>query len=221
MHVPALIEFLDGLRRNNNRPWFVWNKPAYDILRQEFEALVGDLAARVAAFDRDLGAVDPKKAMFRIYRDTRFSKDKTPYKTNMAAHFSHAKGKEGASPGLYLNLSPGDNAVGSGLWHPEPAPLEKLRKAIVSDSKAWGKVRDGSEFKSACGFIGDALKRPPAGFPKEHPYLEDLKRKDFAVRVELRKKDLLGPDAVDAILAAYKTAAPFTRFVCGALELEY
>lgn len=220
----GFFTFLEELGEHNEREWFNAHKARYEKdVRDPFPALLGKLEPALKKVSKHF-VVDPRPvggSMMRIYRDTRFSKDKTPYKTNMAAHFSHAKGKEGASPGLYLNLSPGDNAVGSGLWHPEPAPLEKLRKAIVSDSKAWGKVRDGSEFKSACGFIGDALKRPPAGFPKEHPYLEDLKRKDFAVRVELRKKDLLGPDAVDAILAAYKTAAPFTRFVCGALELEY
>src|SRR5258707_1164265 len=85
MHLNALIEFLTGLEQNNNRPWFVWNKPAYDVLREEFEALVGNVIVRVAKFDKKVGPVDPKKAMFRIYRDTRFSKDKTPYKTHFSA----------------------------------------------------------------------------------------------------------------------------------------
>ena len=103
MHLNALIEFLGGLEQNNNRPWFAWNKPAYDLLREEFEALLIDVIARVAKFDRGLGPVDAHKAMFRIYRDTRFYKDKTPYKT----HFSAAirdRAKRGLEPGYYFEI---------------------------------------------------------------------------------------------------------------------
>ena len=103
MHLPALVEFLTGLAQNNTRPWFVWNKPAYDVLREEFETLVADLVTRVARFDRKLGPVDPKKAMFRIYRDTRFSKDKTPYKTHFSAAIRE-RAKKGLEPGYYFHI---------------------------------------------------------------------------------------------------------------------
>src|SRR5437773_11619161 len=132
MQVKALVEFLSGLEKNNQRAWFVWNKPAYDILRAEFEELVIDLAARVAKFDRGLGPVDPKKAMFRIYRDTRFSKDKTPYKT----HFSAAirdRAKHGLEPGYYFEIDHrGVLQVGGGIYRPEPAILMRIRRHIAS-----------------------------------------------------------------------------------------
>ena len=151
MHVPALIEFLDGLHRNNNRPWFVWNKPAYDILRQEFEELVGELALQVAAFDRDLGPVDVKKSMFRIYRDTRFSKDKTPYKT----HFSAALGdrsKRGLAPGYYFHIDhEGTLLVGGGIYRPHPPILLKIRRHIAAHPDALSRLLRDRRFKSTYG----------------------------------------------------------------------
>src|ERR1700704_6196246 len=124
LQLNALVEFLSGLEQNNNRPWFAWNKPAYDVLREEFEGLVADVTARIQKFDRALGPVDPKKAMFRIYRDTRFSKDRTPYKT----HFSAAirdRSKRGLEPGYYFHIDhEGMLLVGGGIYRPEPEILK-------------------------------------------------------------------------------------------------
>jgi uncharacterized protein (TIGR02453 family) len=187
MHVPALIEFLDGLRRNNNRPWFVWNKPAYDILRQEFEALVGDLAARVAAFDRDLGAVDPKKAMFRIYRDTRFSKDKTPYKT----HFSAALGdrsKRGEAPGYYFEIDhTGNLLAGGGIYRPHPPILQAIRRHIAAHPEALSRVLRDRRFKATFGGLADedALVRPPKGFAADLPHIDAIRQRHFFAMVEV------------------------------------
>src|SRR3989449_4722316 len=136
MHVKALTDFLGDLAQNNNRPWFVWNKPAYDLLRAEFEELVTDLVARVAKFDRGLGPVDPKKAMFRIYRDTRFSKDKTPYKT----HFSAAirdRAKRGLEPGYYFHIDhKGILLAGGGIYQPDPTILARIRRYIAAKPAA-------------------------------------------------------------------------------------
>src|SRR5450432_2786974 len=103
MHLKALIEFLSGLEANNNRPWFAWNKPAYDVLREEFAALLKDVLLRVGKFDRHLGTIDPKKAMFRIYRDTRFTKDRTPYETHFSAVLND-RAKRGFAPGYYFRI---------------------------------------------------------------------------------------------------------------------
>jgi uncharacterized protein (TIGR02453 family) len=187
MHVPALLDFLDGLARNNNRPWFVWNKPAYDILRQEFEELVGDLAVRVAAFDRDLGPVDVKKSMFRIYRDTRFSKDKTPYKT----HFSAALGdrsKRGEAPGYYFHIDrAGTLLVGGGIYRPHPPILMKIRRHIAAHPEVLTRVLRDRRFKATYGGLADEdkLARPPKGFAPDTPQIEAIKNRHFFGIIEI------------------------------------
>jgi uncharacterized protein (TIGR02453 family) len=192
MHVPALIEFLDGLARNNNRPWFVWNKPAYDILRAEFEELVADLAARVAAFDRDLGPVDPKKAMFRIYRDTRFSKDKTPYKTNFSAALGD-RSKRGEAPGYYFHIDhAGMLMAGGGIYNPHPPILQKIRRHIAAHPEALTKVLRDRRFKATYGGLADedALVRPPKGFPADLPHIDAIRQRHYfgIVEVDLAKR---------------------------------
>ena len=192
LHINALIDFLDGLARNNNRPWFVWNKPAYDILRQEFEDLVGDLVGRVAAFDRAIGPVDPKKAMFRIYRDTRFAKDKTPYKT----HFSAAIGdrsKRGQAPGYYFHIDhTGTLLVGGGIYRPHPSILLRIRRHIASHPDAFSRLLRDPLFKQTYGGLAEeeSLARPPKGFAADLPHIEAIKLKHFfgMVEIELTKR---------------------------------
>ncbi len=197
MHLNALIEFLDGLAQNNNRPWFAWNKPAYDILRQEFEELVGELVARVSAFDRDIGAVDAKKALFRIYRDTRFAKDKTPYKT----HFSAAIGdrsKRGQAPGYYFHIDhTGTLLAGGGIYNPHPPILLAIRRHIAANPRALSRLLRDPRFKATYGGLAEeeALARPPKGFAADLPHIEAIKLKHFfgIVEVDLKKhpsKDL-------------------------------
>ncbi len=187
MHVPALLDFLDGLARNNNRPWFVWNKPAYDILRQEFEELVGDLAVRVAAFDRDIGPVDVKKSMFRIYRDIRFSKDKTPYKT----HFSAALGdrsKRGQAPGYYFHIDhKGTLLVGGGIYRPHPPILLKIRRHIAAHPEALTRMLRDRRFKATYGGLADEdkLARPPKGFAPDTPHIDAIKNRHFFGMIEV------------------------------------
>lgn len=204
MHVPALLDFLDGLARNNNRPWFVWNKPAYDILRQEFEELVGDLAKRVGAFDRDLGPVDVRESMFRIYRDTRFSKDKTPYKT----HFSAALGdrsKRGQAPGYYFHIDhQGMLLVGGGIYHPHPPILTRIRRDIAAHPEALTRVLRDRRFKATYGGLADEdkLSRPPKGFAPDTPHIDAIKNRHFFGMIELDvgkrpPRDLAGTIAKD------------------------
>src|SRR5262249_5539579 len=154
---------------------------------------------------------DPKPvggSMMRIYRDTRFSKDKTPYKTAVMAHFWHARGKEGATPAFYLRIHPGDSIAGAGIWHPEPGALTRIREAIVDDTKAWKRIKDGREFRSSCGMAGESLKRPPPGFDANHPFIEDLKRKDFASSAQLDDKRLTSASFMDDLVGAFRTSSP-------------
>jgi len=199
MHVNALIEFLDGLARNNNRAWFAWNKPAYDILRQEFEDLVADLVRRVAVFDRDLGRVEPKQALFRIYRDTRFAKDKSPYKTQFSAAIGD-RSKRGLAPGYYFHIDhDGMLMAGGGIYRPHPSILLRIRRRIAGHPRSLTRVLRDARFKRTYGGLAPAesLARPPKGFAADLPHIDAIKLKHFFGIVEVNlaqhpTKDLAG-----------------------------
>lgn len=215
MHVPALIEFLDGLAHNNNRPWFVWNKPAYDILRQEFEALVADLAARIARFDPDLGPVDPRKSMFRIYRDTRFSKDKTPYKTRFGAALGD-RSKRGEAPGYYFHIDhAGTLFAGGGIYRPHPPILQRIRRHIAAHPEALSRVLRDRRFKATYGGLAeeDALKRPPKGFAADLPHIDAIRQRHFfgGVEVDLRRHP--PRDLPQAIAGSFRDLLPLMSWL--------
>ncbi|MEP6944240.1 MAG: DUF2461 domain-containing protein [Betaproteobacteria bacterium] len=204
MHLNALIEFLSGLEENNNRPWFAWNKPAYDLLREEFEALCKDIVGRVGKFDRQLGPVDAKKAMFRIYRDTRFRKDKTPYKT----HFSAAirdRAKRGLEPGYYFEIDHrGILRVGGGIYRPEPAILLRIRKHIAEKPASLSTMLRHPRFRKTYGEMmdEDALARPPKGFSADLKHIDAIKQRHYfgLVEVNIKRKP---PKNLAAEIAGY------------------
>jgi uncharacterized protein (TIGR02453 family) len=204
MHIKALIEFLSGLEENNNRPWFAWNKPAYDVLREEFETLVADVTARVAKFDRGLGPVDAKKALFRIYRDTRFAKDKTPYKTYFSAAIRD-RAKKGLEPGYYFHIDhKGIMLVGGGIYRPEPDILKRVRTYIAAHPQSLTKLMRNARFRRTYdGFIReDALIRPPKGFDVDTPQIETIKLRHYfgMIEVSLNKRP---PKDLAADISAY------------------
>jgi uncharacterized protein (TIGR02453 family) len=215
MHVPALIEFLDGLAHNNNRPWFVWNKPAYDILRQEFEELVAGVAARVAEFDPDLGAVDPKKSMFRIYRDTRFSKDKTPYKTHFGAALGD-RAKRGQAPGYYFHIDhAGMLMAGGGIYRPHPPILLKIRRHIAARPEALTRVLRDRRFKATYGGLAeeDALLRPPKGFAADAPHIDAIRQRHYFAIVETNLARSPPRDLPRAIAGHFRDLLPLMRWL--------
>jgi uncharacterized protein (TIGR02453 family) len=215
MHVKALIEFLSGLEQNNNRPWFAWNKPAYDVLREEFEALVGDLIGRIAKFDRALGPVDAKKAMFRIYRDTRFSKDKTPYKT----HFSAAirdRAKRGLEPGYYFEIDhKGVLLVGGGIYRPEPPILARIRRHISAHPASLTRLLRHPRFrKTYDGFIDeDALARPPKGFSTDTPHIDAIKLRHYFAMIEVNLKRRTPKDLPRELAAYFQDLLPLMEWL--------
>src|SRR5262249_17707512 len=146
---------------------------------------------------------DPRPSggsLFRIYRDTRFSRDKSPYKTHLGAHFFHESAKKSPSvPGFYLHIAPGESFIAAGIWHPEPAALSKMRDAIVSGSKEWKALR-----KSKLPIEGGSLKRPPRGVPCEHPEMEYLKRTDFVSSVKMTDKEMCGAEFLKTFLGECK-----------------
>jgi uncharacterized protein (TIGR02453 family) len=159
--------------------------------------------------------------MFRIYRDVRFSKDKSPYKTHAAAQFRHREARDVHAPGFYLHLEPGSVFVGIGLWHPAGPTLAGVRNAIVDRSAEWQKVITNRKFTSHFTLGGESLKRPPRGFDPDHPQIEHLKRKDFIASQTLTMKAALSPDFMKTFTDSCKAATPFMRFLTQAVGLEF
>jgi len=218
---PGLFRFLKDLKAHNERAWFLENKARYEAeAREPMLRLIAAFSGPLASLNRHFAA-DPRPSggsMFRIYRDTRFSKDKTPYKTHVAAHFPHRTVQAGGvhGPGFYLHLEPGGSFAGGGLWHPDPDALFKVRQAIVARSAAWKKLKDtGLEIE------GEALKRVPQGFDPDHPWAEDLKFKDFYVSTAFSDAQVLAPGFPDRLLGALGDASPLVAFLCRALNLPW
>ena len=160
-------------------------------------------------------------SMFRIYRDVRFSKDKSPYKTNIGIQFRHAHSRDVHAPGFYLNLEPGRVFMACGLWHPDRDTLHAIRTAIASKPGRWRAVVEEPPFTEHFRLSGEALKRPPAGFDKDHELIEDLKRKDFIAYTDLTEADATAGDFLDRFLALCGDAGPFMRFLCDSARVQY
>ena len=223
----ATLDFLKQLKAHNDRDWFLANKDRYEKqVRDPFLLLIADLAP---AFEKAKlpYVADPRPnggSMMRIYRDIRFSKDKSPYKTGIAAHFVHQEGKDDAAPGFYLYIRPGQSMIGGGVWRPEPKALKKIRDAMAGDPKAWHKatapLRAGAhKMGSACGLIGESLTRPPAGFAADLPSIEDIKRKDFAISSPLSDAEVTAPGFNKLVLDRFRASAPFLDFLAKAVGL--
>jgi uncharacterized protein (TIGR02453 family) len=218
------LRFLTELRTHNRRDWFLANKGRYEQQLRDpmlrFITALGPKLAKVSPhFTCDARPVGG--SMMRIYRDIRFAKDKSPYKTHLAAHFMHRKGKAGTAPAFYLHIEPGKSMVGAGIWQPDAASLKRIRDRIVSDTRSWQRATSGGEFRAACGMMGAQLKRPPAGYDPAHPFIEDLKRKDFATSTAINDRDVTSPRFMDAVLAAFRTSAPFVSFLSQAVRVPF
>lgn len=220
---PALFVFLEELRLHNDRDWFDRNRDRYlhdvrdPMLR--FVADVGPvlkkLAPRLVADPRPAGG-----SLFRIHRDTRFSKDKTPYKTNVAAHFRHEAGRDVHGPAYYLSLDPDEVDVGGGVWHPEAGALLALRKAVVAKPAVWRRVTGAPPMKKL-EVWGERLKRTPRGFPEDHPLDELLRLKDFAWGLTLGEKDALAPRFPERVAEVYRAMTPAMKLLAGAVGVKW
>lgn len=221
---PTLVKFLNQLKRNNNREWFQKNKSRY-----ENEVLFPALAF-VEAFQPKLNKISPffkaipKRvggSVMRVYRDTRFGKDKTPYKTNLGIHFRHEQGKDVHCPGFYLHIEPRECFLGAGIWHPDNPSLAKIRSAIDEDPAVWKRARDNKKFRSHFDLSGDSLKRPPRGFDADHKYIDDLKRKDHIGVKSIDVKSVSEQKFIDEVAAAFASSKTYMRFLCDALRVPF
>lgn len=207
----ALFDFLRELRANNDREWFNANKPRFaEHVREPALAFVED-------FELLLDDVSPhfKGTTFRIHRDTRFARDKTPYKTHTGIHFRHEQAEGAHSLGFYLHLEPDNVFCGFGVWRPEREPLRRIREAIAHRPQAWLKAIDGLELE------GTALKRAPAGFDPQHPQIEHVKRKDFVAMARLDEATATAPGFLGVYLEECRRGAPLVRFLADAVGVRF
>jgi uncharacterized protein (TIGR02453 family) len=216
---PQLFAFLRDLKKHNDREWFQKNRDRYEEhVRGPLLGLVSDLGPRLAKISRHVVA-DPRPvggSLFRIHRDVRFAKDKSPYKTHAALHLRHAATtKDVHGPGFYVHLEPGRVFVAGGMWRPAPEALAGIRDAIATEPARWKKAIAGLELG------GEQLKRMPRGFDPEAPFADDLRRTDFIVSVELDERRACAPRFADAVAGGCRTAAPLMSFLARAVGLPW
>ena len=217
---PVVFRFLRSLKRHNQRDWFLAHKEEYERnVRQPALRFITDfgphlqrIAPRFAAIPKPQGG-----SLFRIYRDTRFSADKSPYKTHVGIYFPHKQaGRDVHAPCFYLHLEPGDCFAGGGLWHPDAPALRTVRTAIVERSEAWRLVRRAGLLEE-----GDALKSPPRGYDAAHPFIDDLKLKDFVSSTPLTESRVCSPQLIEEFADACRRMRPLIRFLTEALGLPF
>ena len=221
---PESLAFLRELKSNNNREWFNEHKSRYetDVLDvalnfiQSMHDPLQEFAPHFTAIPKRMGG-----SLMRVYRDTRFSKNKTPYKTNIGIQFRHEMAKDVHSPGFYLHIEPDEVFVGVGLWRPDPAALVAIRERIVNKTPEWRRARDDKIFKRHFRLGGESLSRPPRGFDKTHPEIEDLKRKDFIAAKNLEPGETLQPRFQQKVETSFKAAIPLMKFLCKAVGVPY
>lgn len=221
---PELFDVLGELALNNERQWFDANKARYEgHVREPALEFIRRIRPHLAKVSSQLAALDKKVggSLMRVHRDIRFSPDKTPYKTNVGIHFRHQAGKDVHAPGIYLHLEVGQVFLGAGMWHPDKDALASLRRAIAAKPAAWKRIRNDPMFADGWSFGGDSLKRPPKGFDPEHPWIEDLKRKDFIVVRDLHPEDVLREDFVEQIGARMRQTRAFMRWQAAAIGLAF
>jgi uncharacterized protein (TIGR02453 family) len=216
---PELFAFLRELKANNDREWFQANKDRYeDDLVEPALAFIEDFGYRLPEISPHLVADARRQggSLFRIYRDTRFARDKTPYKTQAGIVFRHERSKEAYTPSLYLHLEPRNVFAGGGIWHADAKTAHAIRQAIVKDPDGWAKATQDVRLGE-----GDSLKRVPPAFDKDHPHARDLRRKDFAAIHDFTQKDATTAGFLDRYEEACRSFTPLMRFLCRAVGVPY
>ncbi|MDX1690029.1 MAG: DUF2461 domain-containing protein [Acidimicrobiia bacterium] len=223
---PRLYAYLRDLAANNERDWFKEHQ-------NRFEEVVREPALDfIEAFAEPLYAVsphftaDPRKvggSLFRIQRDIRFSKDKTPYKTHVGIHFRHVATRDDVhAPGFYLHLEPAGSFAALGMWRPSTANAYAIRDRIAGDPDAWKQAAYGGAFREMYGDLeGESLVRPPRGHDPDHPLIDDLRRKDFIASTRLSQAQVTAPDFLATYTETVKVGSPFMRYLCDALDLGF
>lgn len=221
---PALFDFLRQLKRHNDRNWFQANKARYEAdVRDPSLRFIEAIGPGLRKISPHLVA-DPKPvggSLFRINRDIRFSKDKSPYKTAVGIAFYHDRGRAATAPGMYVQLGPSTSWSGGGVHMPDGPSLTRIRDALVAKPSQWTKIVSDTKFKEAIANQGDALKRAPQGYDPDHALVEDLKRKSFVWHLEFSESQVCSPGFMASYLDACRLANPFNRFLAAALGVDW
>lgn len=225
---PASLRFLRALARNNARPWFEAHRGDFEAhIREPMRALIEEMDARFRRFAPEMTG-DPKRSMFRIHRDTRFSRDKSPYKTHAACWFRHraadhrvGQEAEAGSAGLYFHLEPGKSFVGAGIWMPPRPSLNRIRDAIAEDPKGFAHVVDNPAVRRRFKGLDDEsmLKRMPRGFADDHPAARWLRYQSFTIGRSLTDRQVLVGNPATMLEAEFKPMMPLVRWLNNALGL--
>lgn len=218
------IRFLEELAENNNRDWFKDNKPRY-------EELVLDVALRfidsmhepLQEFAPHFTAIPSRVggSLMRVYRDTRFSKNKTPYKTNIGIQFRHEQAKDVHAPGYYVHIEPDSVFLGAGMWRPQSDPLRGIRERIAAKPAEWRRAISDTAFRRHFYLGGESLTRPPRGFDKSHECIDDIKRTSFIAVKDMAVVSCLNPRFQQRVETAFKAADPFMRFLCKSVNVPF
>ncbi len=219
---PALFRFLRDLKENNDRAWFQAHRDRYLAeARDPALRFITDFGAHLARISPHFLA-DPRPSggsLFRIHRDIRFSRDKSPYKTHLGIHFRHEQGKSAHAPGFYLHLEPGGCFMGVGIWRPDTATVGKLRRLVADEPATWRAMATDPDFATQFSITGERLKRPPRGFPADHPLIEVLKLKDFTALTPLTQRRITKAGFVEDFAQMCRVGMGLNRFICRALDL--
>jgi uncharacterized protein (TIGR02453 family) len=215
----STLRFLKDLQKNNTRPWFEAHRKQYELAKEDFLLLTEKLIAGIAAFDKPIALLKAKECTFRINRDVRFSKDKSPYKNNIAGYFNR-NGKKGIGAGYYLHIEPGKSFAAGGIWMPEPKDLIKIRQEIDYSFDDWKKIISNPSFKKTFteGIKGEALVRPPKGYDDNNPAIQYLKQKSFIVSKPFTDAEVQSKTFVKDVASTFKAMKPLVDFVNAAVE---
>lgn len=215
------LEFLEDLRKNNNRDWFISQKKRYDKYKENYHALISDFIKVMSTYDEKLESLSVKDCTFRINRDIRFSKDKSPYKTHMGIWMSTGQ-KNTNLAGYYIHIEKGQSFIAGGKWQPEASDLKKIRKEIEFFHDELDEILDDKKFQSEFGGFDreDSLKTAPKGVEKDHPAIEHLKLKSFVVSQKIDDKLLASKDFVQNVSAKLALIKPLNEFLNRALSTE-
>lgn len=218
MHLPSLFQFLAGLHENNSRPWFLHNKPQFDILNEEFTELVAEVGTRVRKFDLDIPPFEPKKAVFRIYRDVRFAKDKSPYKTHFGAVVGERNMADKRRPVNYFHID--HNArllIAAGIYCPPPPVLKIIRDDIVAHPAALTRALANPSFQKTFGDLSseDRMSRVPKGYEKDHPMAQYLMNRHYFCEATLDLSTRPSKNLSGKIADTFEAAMPVTTWLRG------
>ena len=216
MHTEDIINFLRELNENNNREWFAQNKSRYERVRSKFEEISRLLISEISVFDNDIKNVDVKDCVFRIYRDIRFSTDKTPYKTHFGAFIASAGGRKSDRGGYYLHLDPAGCFFSIGVWSPTPVVLKAIRRSIYDNIDEFNEIRNNPDFRTLFNdsfYEEDKLKTVPQGFSKDFPDAELLKLKHFMVTYDIDDNMLNSYEFVEKLAEIAEKSYPFLQFL--------